>query len=74
MRVTHDRDTDMAYVYVKDPIEPGEAVRNIAWPDGENMPAFILDLDAEGRLLGIEVFGASERLHPSVLEGEHPCT
>ena len=29
--------------------------------------AFVLGLDAAGRLLGVEVFGAGGRLHPDLL-------
>ncbi|MFJ8647461.1 DUF2283 domain-containing protein [Streptomyces sp. NPDC093546] len=64
MRVEYDATADMAYLYLVDGIGPGEAVRQV--PVGEDMIALV-DLDAQGRLLGVEVFDARARLHPEVL-------
>lgn len=62
MRVTYDAVADMAYIYLVDEIKPGEAVRQAVAGDDT---AAVLDLDAEGRVLGIELSG--RRLHPALL-------
>jgi uncharacterized protein YuzE len=65
MRVTYSASIDAAYIYVADEIAHGEATTTVC-PDG--MEAFVmLDFDAAGRLLGIEVQGASHRLPESVI-------
>ncbi|MFF8293274.1 DUF2283 domain-containing protein [Streptomyces sp. NPDC016309] len=64
MRVAYDASADMAYIYLTDGIASGEAVRHVAAEDG----TAVLDYDSEGRLLGIEVFGAARRLPRSLLE------
>ncbi len=64
MRVTFDAETDMAYVCLVDSIDPGEAARQVTTDDG----GAVLDYDSEGRLLGIELFGARRRLHPDLLK------
>ncbi|MGW3567591.1 DUF2283 domain-containing protein [Streptomyces sp. NPDC000941] len=54
----------MAYIYLVEEIGPGEAVRQeIA---GDDMTA-VLDFDAQGRLLGVELFDARSRLHPDLM-------
>ncbi|MEU6370229.1 DUF2283 domain-containing protein [Streptomyces sp. NPDC046931] len=65
MRVEYDASANMAYIYVVDRIGPGEAVRQVV--AGEDTLA-LLDLDSQGRLLGIELFDARARLHPDVLD------
>ncbi|MFF8831157.1 DUF2283 domain-containing protein [Streptomyces sp. NPDC015131] len=65
MRVQYDASVDMAYISLGGEIGPGEAVRQV--PAGEDGVA-LLDLDADGRLLGIEVPDARARLRPGVLE------
>jgi uncharacterized protein YuzE len=62
MRVTYDVKAGMAYVRLVGAIAPGEAVRQeIA---GDDMAA-VLDFDADGRLLGVEL--PINRLHPDLL-------
>ncbi|MET9375020.1 DUF2283 domain-containing protein [Streptomyces sp. NPDC003035] len=69
MRVEYDAEADNAYIYLVDTIAPGEAVQQVI--AGDDMTA-VLDLDSEGRLLGIELFGAGRRLHPRLMEiAEH---
>ena len=63
MRVTYDPEADAAYAYLVDHIEPGEAVRQVIAHDGD----VVLDLDAKGRLLGVEVLGAKRLLRPETL-------
>ncbi|WP_426501416.1 DUF2283 domain-containing protein [Streptomyces sp. D54] len=65
MRVEYDAGANMAYIYLVDGIAPGEAVRQVPAEDD----TAILDYDAHGRLLGIELFSARRRLHPELLVG-----
>ncbi|MEU2181472.1 DUF2283 domain-containing protein [Streptomyces thermolilacinus] len=64
MRVTYDAEADMAYIQLVERIEPGEAVRQV--PAGDGTTA-VLDFDAEGRLLGVELSGAARTLHPDLM-------
>ncbi|MEU2287648.1 DUF2283 domain-containing protein [Streptomyces sp. NPDC013178] len=64
MRVTYDASANMAYICLVDRIEPGEAVEQVV--AGEDTTA-VLDLDSQGRVLGIELFDARRRLHPDLL-------
>lgn len=62
MRVTYDLEAGMAYIYLVGAVAAGEAVRQeIA---GDDMAA-VLDFDADGRLLGVEL--PMSRLHPDLL-------
>ncbi|MGX2997188.1 DUF2283 domain-containing protein [Streptomyces sp. JNUCC 64] len=70
VRVEYDASADMAYVYLVDGIAPGEAVRQVPTEDG----AAVLDYDADGRLLGVEVSEAGRRLHPDLLTRPTPGT
>ncbi|AWT41074.1 MULTISPECIES: DUF2283 domain-containing protein [Streptomyces] len=63
MRIEYDASADMAYIYLVDTIGPGEAVRQVPAEDH----TAILDYDSDGRLLGIELFSARRRLHPTLL-------
>ncbi|MBO3662337.1 DUF2283 domain-containing protein [Microbacterium stercoris] len=69
MSITFDPEADAAYIVIGTGPGKGEAVRQvsgIATPTGGEI---ILDVDAEGRLLGIEVLGATAAFRPEVLEG-----
>ena len=57
MRATYDPAADAAYVYLCE-IVPGEAVKQKIIGVGER-GEIILDFDRKGRLLGIEILGAS---------------
>ena len=62
MRMTLDRDADAAYIYFKD-ISAGEVSETISLNDSIN-----IDIDSEGRTLGIEIINASQTLPFSALE------
>ncbi len=65
VRVTYDGLADAAYVYLV-AIGPGEVATTVA---GEGDAASVnLDFDRDGRLLGIEVLGASRWLPGDVIE------
>ena len=73
MRFRYDAEVDAAYLSLVDrDLRPGEAAQQsdlIATPGG--VGSLILDFDAEGRLLGIEVLAARAVL-PAELFGAHP--
>jgi uncharacterized protein YuzE len=63
MRITHDPAADAAYVYLVDRIEPGESKRQEVTEGG-----LVLDYDADGKLLGIEILYAGRLLRPETIE------
>jgi len=63
MRITYDPSGGTAYIYIVDKIGPGESRETVVVHDGDVM----LDLDADGRLLGIEILGAERLLRPETL-------
>jgi uncharacterized protein YuzE len=68
MHGTYDRTADAAYIYLVEEIRAGEAQRQVP-VDGEGAPAMIvLDLDDQGRILGIEIVGARSALRPETIE------
>lgn len=67
MHVSHDKEVDAAYIRIVDVIPDGEAVRQVTMNSGIGEAEFVLDLDRWGRLLGIEVLGASLGLRPETL-------
>jgi uncharacterized protein YuzE len=60
--MTYDSDADAAYVYLQPPtvVEPSVATTLTVNAD------INLDFDSEGRLVGVEILGASN-LHPELL-------
>lgn len=74
MRIRYDSEVDAAYLRVVDPIEAGDAVKQVVVPLGEHRAEFILDFDADGYLLGIEVLGASFGLRPVTIALAQPPT
>jgi len=56
MKITYDKVADAAYIYFKD-ISPGEVTNTISLNDNIN-----IDLDKEGKTLGIEILNASQNL------------
>ena len=67
MRITYDDEVDAAYIYLTEIEAGGVATTVPGWPNTE---AFMvnLDFDAAGRLVGIEVIGASAKLPPEFLD------
>ncbi len=62
MKIEYDKDVDTAFIYFKD-IEEGEVAQTISLNDSVN-----IDLDNEGRTLGIEIIDASKNLPPSAIK------
>ncbi len=64
MRVTYDREANAAYIELVE-IPDGGVARTIELD--RTLPGLLADLDAEGRLIGIEVLGAESNLPPELL-------
>jgi uncharacterized protein YuzE len=61
MKIEYDKDADAAYIYFKE-IEEGEVVQTISLNDSVN-----IDMDEEGRTLGIEILDASKNMPVSAI-------
>ena len=68
VRITYDRSADAAYIDLMPGIAAGAATKTCPCDPGDLGMMVYLDLNAEGRLLGIEVLGASAVLPQDVLE------
>jgi uncharacterized protein YuzE len=66
MRITSDPEADAAYVHLQNDSAKGAAVENVVVERGGKGDV-VLDFDADGYLLGIEIIGATGLLHKSVL-------
>lgn len=66
MRVTYDQRADAAYIYLRE-IELGGSKHQCPVECDEAIGMIVLDIDAEGRLIGIEVIGARNGLPPQLL-------
>ncbi len=74
MRVTYSAEADAAYIYFR-AIEDGGVARTLNFVPWPNEPSLNADFDEEGRLIGIEVLGASRHLPESLLGmALHPLT
>jgi len=62
MKITLDKVADAAYIYFSD-IEEGDVAKTITLNDSIN-----IDLDSEGRTLGMEILNASKNLPLSTIE------
>jgi len=56
MRIEFDKEADAAYIYFKD-ISAGEVAQTISLNDSVNV-----DLDKDGKTIGIEILDASKNL------------
>jgi ketosteroid isomerase-like protein/uncharacterized protein YuzE len=65
-RISFDPEADAAYLPLAE-IRPGEAVRQVVVDDIPAEAEIVLDFSADGRLLGIEVIGATAILDPALL-------
>ncbi len=67
MRVTYDAESDMAYIHLQE-VDPGGVATTVpGWP-GTAAFCINLDFDSVGRLVGIDVDGAAQRLPSTILE------
>lgn len=67
MIITYDPEVDAAYIYLKGSIAPGEAHKQLRTPD----PDIVLDFDAAGHLIGIELLRGA-LLHPALIAAARP--
>ncbi len=65
--ISCDREADAAYIQLAAEIPPGGVARTYACDPAELGGTVNLDVDPEGRLVGIEVLHASEMLPPEAL-------
>lgn len=68
MRVTYERQTDAAYIYLADQIPRSQVHLTYACDPGEVKGQIHLDFDSHGVLLGIEVLDASRLLPKELLK------
>ena len=67
MRISYDRSADAAYIQLADEIGAGGVSFTYGCDPAEVDGMIHLDFDADGRLVGIEVLGASTKLPPELL-------
>ncbi|MFI5958413.1 DUF2283 domain-containing protein [Cryptosporangium sp. NPDC051539] len=71
MRITVDAEANAAYVEIAPDVQDGDAVEQVVIERPERGDV-VLDFDAAGHLLGVEIIGANELLRRSVLaKAEH---
>ena len=68
MRITYDRSTDAAYIYLVPMIDPGGVKKTYSCDPAEVNAEINLDFDGSGRLIGIEVLDASRKLPRDLLK------
>ncbi|NUT94017.1 MAG: DUF2283 domain-containing protein [Saccharothrix sp.] len=66
--IEYDRRADAAYIRLAARSVPGGAVKQVVLDDLVAGGEVIFDLDADGRIYGIEILGASECLRGDLLE------
>jgi uncharacterized protein YuzE len=67
MRLTYEAESGMAYLYLEES-SPGAAHRSIELDDDELPTSLVVDIDRDGHLIGIEIFGADRCLSPQLRE------
>lgn len=68
MKITYDKEADAAYIYFVDKIEKGGVEQTYLLDEFFDLKGMVnLDLDAQGRLLGLEVLEAKSQLPPEVI-------
>ncbi|HEV8103522.1 MAG TPA: DUF2283 domain-containing protein [Gaiellaceae bacterium] len=65
MHVSYDRETDAAYIYIRDPGDRTGTVESIPLEDAPGV--VVVDFDTDGCLFGIEVLDASKFLPAELL-------
>lgn len=74
VRLTHDAEADAAYVYLVDEINRGEVASSRVADIPMDGAALTVDFDADGRVIGIEVLGASRVLRPETISAAEDIT
>ncbi|MCL4213241.1 MAG: DUF2283 domain-containing protein [Gemmatimonadales bacterium] len=70
MKITYDESVDAAYIYLAVATEPGGVERTYCCDPLEVNGQIHLDFDKQGRLIGIEVLGASKLLPEGIIPKE----
>lgn len=70
MKITYDATADAAYLQLAEEISAGSVDRTYTCDPNEVRGIVNLDLDASGRIVGIEVLTASALLPPEALLNE----
>jgi uncharacterized protein YuzE len=68
MKITYDRSVNAAYIYFAPAIDQGRIEKTYTCNPVEVGGQINLDFDVAGRLLGIEVLDASQKLPEELLE------
>ncbi|MEU4337113.1 DUF2283 domain-containing protein [Micromonospora lupini] len=68
LRVTYDEEANAAYIYLTDPRVNAGVANMYACDPVEAGGMINLDLDSDGRLVGIEVLAASSKLPQYLLD------
>ena len=63
MKFEYDKEADAAYIYLEYPIKKGGVKKTVELKDN-----IVLDYDANGKLIGIEVLDASKIMKKQVLK------
>ena len=63
MKVEYDTQVDAAYIYLEHPLEDGAVDHTISLTDDIH-----LDVDAEGKILGVEILNAHKHLRAQALQ------
>jgi uncharacterized protein YuzE len=66
LRVTYDAEANAAYIYLVEDIEPGGVAKVVPFDPSDGVMVN-LDLDVDGRILGLEVLGARSLLSRQLL-------
>jgi uncharacterized protein YuzE len=74
VRLTHDSEADAAYIYLVEEIHRGEVARRSFADIAMDNAAITIDFDADGRVLGIEVLGASWALRAETIRAAEDIT
>jgi uncharacterized protein YuzE len=72
MKVTYDRSVDAAYIYLAENIGDGCVKKTYACDPEEVGGIINIDFDEDGRILGVEVLGASHHLPKKMLKEAVP--
>jgi uncharacterized protein YuzE len=72
LRVTYDEEANAAYIYLVPEIERGGVAGTVPVDGGDDPWMVNLDLDSDGRIIGLEVLDASRRLPAALLVDRSP--
>jgi uncharacterized protein YuzE len=67
IKFSYDEVVNMGYLYLRPESPRGSVARSIPWSDADVRAELVLDFDAEGHLIGIEIFSPKGLLLPEVL-------